>query len=172
MTRRRLLAAGADPVAHGLLAGVVAAPLARAGGRGPVVTAVAAGTLIDVDHLLAARSLRPASWLTLGARPRAHTLMLAVGAGGVAAVVGGPAHGWAAFGGVASHLLRDASDAGGTPILWPLSGRRSIPRPAYAAGIAGLALGSWLVSRASGAGAAATSSHAAAAGAAARPRTA
>jgi membrane-bound metal-dependent hydrolase YbcI (DUF457 family) len=172
LTRRRALKAGADPLAHGLLAGVVAAPLARGGGRGPVVTAVVAGTLIDVDHVVAARSLRPASWLTLGRRPRAHSMMLAVAAGGVAAAVGGPAHGWAAFGGLASHLLRDASDTGGTPILWPVSGRRHIPRRAYAAGVACLAVGSWLVSRASGAGAAAASSGAGACGAGARPRTA
>jgi membrane-bound metal-dependent hydrolase YbcI (DUF457 family) len=170
LTRRRVLAAGADPLAHGLLAGVVAAPLARAAGRGPVVTAVVAGTLIDVDHLVAARSLRPASWLTLGVRPRAHTLMLAFGAGGLAAAVGGPAHGWAAFGGLASHVLRDASDGSGTPILWPVSGRRQIPRAAYAAGIAALAVGSWLVSRSSGTGSAAA--RGVASGATARPRTA
>jgi membrane-bound metal-dependent hydrolase YbcI (DUF457 family) len=159
-----VLKAGVDPLAHGLLAGVVAAPLARGRGRGPVVTAVVAGTLIDVDHLVAARSLRPVRWLTLGGRPRAHTMTLAVATGGIAAAVGGPAHGWAAFGGLASHLLRDASDAGGTPILWPVSGT-------YAAGVAGLALGSWLVSRASGAGAAGASSRAGACAAGARPRT-
>jgi membrane-bound metal-dependent hydrolase YbcI (DUF457 family) len=172
MTMRRLLRAGSDPFAHGLLAGAVAAPL----GRGPVMTAVAAGTLIDVDHLVAARSLRPITWITLGGgRPRAHTLLLAVGAGGVAGVLGGRAHGWAAFGGLASHLLRDASDRSGAPILWPLSGRRRISRSAYGAGIAGLALGSWLVSRSSGASGAAGangSSAAAGAGAGALPRTA
>lgn len=172
LTRRRVLKAGADPLAHGLLAGAVAAPLARGRGRGPVVTAVVAGTLIDVDHVVAARSLRPVRWLTLGGRPRAHTMTLAVAMGGIAAAVGGPAHGWAAFGGLASHLLRDASDAGGTPILWPVSGRRQIPRSAYAAGVAGLAVGSWLVSRASGAEAAGASSGAGACAAGARPRTA
>jgi len=171
LTRRRVLKAGVDPLAHGLLAGVVAAPLARGGGRGPVVTAVVAGTLIDVDHVVAARSLRPVRWLTLGGRPRAHTMTLAVAMGGIAAAVGGPAHGWAAFGGLASHLLRDASDAGGTPILWPVSGRRRISRGAYAGGVAGLALGSWLVSRASGARSAAASCRAGACGAGTRPRT-
>ena len=170
MTKRKVLRAGADPFAHGLLAGVVAAPLARGAGRGPVVTAVVAGTVIDIDHLLAARSLHPGSWLTLEARPRAHTLLLAVGVGGVAGALGGRAHGWAAFGGLASHLLRDASDRSGTPILWPLSGRRHIPRRAYAAGVAGLALGSWLISRSSG-DAAAASSASGGAGAGAPPRT-
>jgi membrane-bound metal-dependent hydrolase YbcI (DUF457 family) len=164
-----------DPFAHGLLAGAVAAPLARGGGRGPVVTAVVAGTLIDVDHVVAARSLRPVTWVTLGGRPRAHTLLLAVGAGGVVGLLGGRTHGWAAFGGLASHLLRDASDPGGAPILWPLSGRRHIPRAAYGAGIAGLVLGSWLVSRSSGALEAAgadASSGAAGAAAGAPQRTA
>jgi membrane-bound metal-dependent hydrolase YbcI (DUF457 family) len=176
MRKRRALCAFADPFAHGLLAGAVAAPLARGTRGAPVVTAVVAGTLIDVDHLVAARSLRPVTWVTLGGgRPRAHTLVLAVGIGGLAAAVGGRAHGWAAFGGLASHLLRDASDSSGTPILWPLSGRRHIPRAAYAGGIAGLALGSWLVSRSSAASAPAAggaSASAAAAAAAARPRTA
>jgi membrane-bound metal-dependent hydrolase YbcI (DUF457 family) len=178
MRRRRIgraLRVGADPFAHGLLAGAVAAPLAPGAGRGPVVTAVVAGTLIDVDHLVAARSLRPITWISLGGRPRAHTLLLAVAMGGVAGAIGGRAHGWAAFGGLASHLLRDASDPSGTPILWPLSGRRHIPRSAYAAGVAGLALGSWLVSRSSGAsaaGTAASSADAGGAGAEARPRTA
>jgi membrane-bound metal-dependent hydrolase YbcI (DUF457 family) len=174
LTRRRVLVAGADPFAHGLVAGLVAVPLARSAGRGPVVTAVVAGTAIDVDHLIAARSLRPASWLTLGGRPRAHTMVLALAAGGVAAAVGGPAHGWAAFGGLASHLLRDASDASGTPILWPVSRRRRIPRGAYAGGLAALALGSWLVSRASEAEAGARAGAASGAGAsaaAAPPRT-
>jgi membrane-bound metal-dependent hydrolase YbcI (DUF457 family) len=177
MTFRRALRACADPFAHGLLAGAVAAPLAQTKGRGPLVTAVVAGTVIDLDHVVAARSLRPVAWWTLGdGRPRAHTLVLAVGLGGVAAVVAGPVHGWAAFGGLASHLLRDASDADGTPILWPLSGRRRIPRAAYAGGIAGLALGSWLVSRASAASAAEASASSSSPGAgsdaaAARPRT-
>jgi membrane-bound metal-dependent hydrolase YbcI (DUF457 family) len=175
MAMPKVVRSCSDPFAHGLLAGAVAAPLARGAGRGPVLTAVVAGTLIDVDHLVAARSLRPITWITLGGRPRAHTLLLAVGAGGVAGLLGGRAHGWAAFGGLASHLLRDASDRGGTPILWPLSGRRHIPRAAYAAGIAGLALGSWLVSRSSGALEAAgsdASSGAPGAGVVARPRTA
>jgi membrane-bound metal-dependent hydrolase YbcI (DUF457 family) len=176
MTFGRSLRACVDPFAHGLLAGAVAAPLARSTGRGPLVTAVVAGTLIDVDHVVAARSLRPVTWLTLGGRPRAHSLVLAVGVGSVAGVVAGPAHGWAAFGGLASHLLRDASDSGGAPILWPVSGRRRIPRTAYAAGIAGLALGSWVVSRASGASASAgagasAAAHACGAGAGTPPRT-
>ena len=91
MTFRRTLRACADPFAHGLLAGAVAAPLAQTKGRGPLVTAVVAGTVIDLDHVVAARSLRPVAWWTLGGgRPRAHTLVLAVGLGGVAAVVAGP----------------------------------------------------------------------------------
>src|SRR3954452_19475292 len=175
MRMPKLVRSCSDPFAHGLLAGAVAAPLVRSAGRRPVLTAVVAGTLIDVDHVLAARSLRPVTWITLGGgRPRAHTLLLAVGAGGVAGLLGGRAHGWAAFGGLASHLLRDASDRDGAPILWPLSGRRHIPRTAYAAGIAGLALGSWLVSRSSGASGtapAAASSGAGDGGAGARPRT-
>jgi hypothetical protein len=143
-SRSRYLVALSDPFAHALLAAVVAAPL----GGAPVRTAVAAGTLIDVDHAIAARSLRIGPMLSLPARPRSHALGVAVALGAVGVVAGGPRHGWAAFAGLTSHLLRDASDdAAATPLLWPLAGPRQIGRVAAVAGVAALALGSWAVSR-------------------------
>jgi membrane-bound metal-dependent hydrolase YbcI (DUF457 family) len=143
VTRRQLIAL-TDPVAHATLAAAVAAPL----GRGPVRTAVAAGTLIDVDHAVAARSLRLAPMLSLRARPRSHTLLVAAGLGGAALAAGGARHGWAAFAGLASHLLRDASDdQAPTPLLWPWGAPRQIGPARAAAGLAALALGSWAISR-------------------------
>jgi LexA-binding, inner membrane-associated putative hydrolase len=158
MPSRRHLAAYADPLIHAALAAAVVAPL----GRRAMLTAVAAGTLIDVDHPIAARSARLERMLSMATRPRSHSLVTALAAGVVGAAAGGPVHGWAAFAGLASHLLHDASDAAApTPLLWPWSPPRQIGRARAAAGIAALAAGSYAISRA-GAGAAAPSAAAAA----------
>lgn len=142
LSRRHYLVAVADPLAHAVLAAAVAAPL----GRRAALTAVMAGTAIDVDHAVAARSLRPSAMLTLRERPPSHTLLATLVAGAGGAVAGGPVHAWAAFAGLASHLLRDASDdAAPTPLLWPWAPARQIDRGWAVAGVAALALGSWLV---------------------------
>ena len=156
LTPRRRAAALADPLAHALIAAAVAAPLVRGCGRGPLVTAVVAGTLIDLDHPLAARSVRLRHMVSLPTRPRTHSLLSAVGAGAVAAAAGGRAHAWAAFAGVASHLLYDAGDnAAPTPLLWPWSPPRQHGRGWTLACMAALALGSAAVSRAAARGRAA-----------------
>jgi hypothetical protein len=170
LTTRSYLVAAADPFAHAVLAAAVAAPL----GRGPILTAVAAGTLIDVDHIVAARSLRPGAMLSLKTRPRSHALLAAGGAAAAGMLAGGPVHGWAAFAGLGSHLLRDASDdAAPKPLLWPWAQPRQIGRRWAAAGVAALALGSWVISRrAAGAGLRSGVAGAGAGGASARPQTA
>jgi hypothetical protein len=148
-TRRRRLLIYADPVLHAALAGGVVAPLARSAGPGHLAIAVAAGTLIDIDHPLAARSIGVERMCSMDCRPRAHSAPVALGLGAAASAVGGTSYGWAAFAGLASHLLRDAGDRQTkTPILWPLSPRRSISRAAYAGGIAALAAGSLAAERA------------------------
>jgi LexA-binding, inner membrane-associated putative hydrolase len=167
LTTRRLVRAGSDPLVHALLAAAVVAPL----GRGPMLTAVAAGTLIDIDHPIAARSMRPAAMISLPARPRSHNLLATLGAGAIGAIAGGPVHGWAAFAGLASHLLRDASGGGApTPLLWPWSPQQQVGRGWALAGIATLAGVSYVVSRA-GASSAPSSAGADGAGAGTRPRT-
>jgi hypothetical protein len=173
ITLRRRTAASTDPLVHALLAGAVAAPLVPVRGRGPLVTAVVAGTLIDIDHPLAARSLRLGPMISMETRPRSHSLLTALGAGTLAGAAGGPAHGWAAFAGLASHLLYDAGDsAAPTPLLWPWASARQVGRGPALAGIAALALGSWGLSRLAGGGTARGAVPADGAGAAARPRTA
>jgi membrane-bound metal-dependent hydrolase YbcI (DUF457 family) len=146
--RRRWLRGVTDPVAHAAYAALVVAPLARRAGWGPLAAGVAAGTLIDVDHVVAARSLRLRDLWSLGARPRAHSLLLTTAASGLAWRAAGPRYGWAAFGGLSSHVLRDATD-GGTPLLWPLSRRDRIPRWVFAGGVAGLLVASEAIGRAS-----------------------
>jgi hypothetical protein len=166
----RTLVAAADPLAHALLAAGVTAPL----GRRAVLTAVMAGTAIDVDHAVAARSLRPAAMLAMPVRPATHALLVAGAAGAAGALAGGPVHGWAAFAGLASHLLRDAGDdAAPTPLLWPWAPPRQIGRRWAVAGVAALALGSLAVSRlAAGGGPRTAAGPAAGGGGTARPRTA
>src|SRR4051812_31704205 len=93
-----------DPLQHAAIAAAVAAPLVPRAGRGVLVTAVAAATVIDVDHVVAARSLRVKATTSLSTRPRTHSLLTAVGAGAAVTAAAGPAHGWAAFGALASHL--------------------------------------------------------------------
>jgi hypothetical protein len=163
-----------DPLQHALIAAAVAVPLVPRAGSRVVVTAVAAAVVIDVDHAVAARSLRVRAVTSLATRPRSHSLLTAVGAGALVAAVAGPLHGWAAFGGLASHLLHDAGDrAAPTPVLWPFAPARQLGRRWQLAATTVLALGSVAVSRAAGASARDPSSgDAGGGGAAAHPRAA
>lgn len=137
-----------DPLQHALIAATVAAPLVSRGGRRVLVTAVAAATVIDVDHAVAARSVRIRATTSLATRPRSHSALTALGVGALVAAAAGPVHGWAAFGGLASHLLHDAGDrAAPTPLLWPFARARQIGRGRQLAGTALLALGSLAVRR-------------------------
>jgi membrane-bound metal-dependent hydrolase YbcI (DUF457 family) len=146
--RRRWLRGVTDPAVHAAYAALVLAPLARRARWGPLAAGVAAGTLIDVDHVVVARSLRLADLWGLGARPRAHSLPLAAVASGLAWRAAGPRYGWAAFGGLCSHVLRDATD-GGTPLLWPLGRRDRVPRWVFAGAVVGLLAASEAIARAS-----------------------
>jgi membrane-bound metal-dependent hydrolase YbcI (DUF457 family) len=138
-----------DPLQHALIAAAVAAPLVRPAGRRVLATAVAAALVIDVDHAVAARSVRVRDTTALPTRPRTHSLVTAVAAGAAMARAAGPVHGWAVFGALASHLLHDAGDrAAPTPVLWPFAPARQYGRRAQAIGTAALVLSSLAVSRA------------------------
>jgi len=146
-----------DPLQHALIASLVVAPLVRPAGRRVFVTAVAAALAIDVDHAVAARSVRVRDTTALDARPRTHSLVTALGAGVAVARAAGPLHGWATFGALASHLLHDAGDhAAPTPVLWPWRPARQLGRRVQVAGTAALVLASLAISRAT-AGASASS---------------
>lgn len=138
-----------------------------------VRTAVAAALVIDVDHAVAARSVRVRDTTALARRPVTHSLVTALATGGLVAVAAGPWHGWAAFAGLGSHLLHDAGDrAAPTPVLWPFRPARQLGRRRQLAGTLALTAGS-----AAAAYAAASSRARAAGGArgacgAASPRTA
>jgi len=149
LTRRRRALAYADPLVHALIAAAVVAPLVPARGRRPLAVAIAAATLIDLDHALAARSLRTKALLSLPARPPSHSIALALAAGTAAAAAADPVYAWAVSAALVSHLLHDAGDsAAPTPLLWPWAPARQIGRRRQLAGTAAVALGSLLVSRA------------------------
>ncbi len=108
---------------------------------------------IDVDHAVAARSLRVGAMITLDVRPRSHSLLTATAVGAIAGTLAGPAQGWAAFSGLVSHLLHDAGDgAAPTPMLWPVRPARQLGRRWQVAATAALLVGSVLVSRATASG--------------------
>ena len=161
-----------DPLQHAAIAAAVVAPL----GRNAVRTAVAAALIIDVDHAVAARSVRIRATTGLDTRPRTHSIVTALAASAAVGVLGGRVQGWAAFAGLVSHLLHDAGDqAAPTPMLWPLAPARQLGRKRQAAGTVLLALGSLALSRRAAAAASSSPSAAACAdgdGASARPRTA
>ena len=142
-----------DPLQHALIAAAVAAPLVPRAGRRVIATAVAPALAIDVDHAVAARSLRVRDTTGLATRPRSHSLLTALGAGAVVGAAAGPVHGWAAFGGLVSHLMHDAGDrAAPTPLLWPARPARQLGRRWQLAITLALVLGSVAVSRAAGPG--------------------
>jgi hypothetical protein len=146
---RRRIRIYSDPLQHACIAAAVVAPLVPTSGRRVLLTAVVPALVIDVDHAVAARSVRVRDTISLPRRPASHSLVTALGTGAAVAAAAGPAHGWAAFGGLASHLLHDAGDrAAPTPLLWPFAPARQVGRRRQAAGTAALVLLSVAVSRA------------------------
>jgi hypothetical protein len=128
-----------DPLQHALIAAAVAAPLVRPAGPRVLASAVIAALAIDVDHVVAARSVRIRETTGLPTRPPTHSLVTALGAGAAVARAAGPLHGWATFGALASHLLHDAGDrAAPTPVLWPFAPARQLGRRVQIAGTAAL----------------------------------
>jgi membrane-bound metal-dependent hydrolase YbcI (DUF457 family) len=161
-----------DPVQHAAIAVVVAAPLAPGAGRRVLVTAMTAALVIDIDHAVAARSIRPRDTTALAQRPRTHSLLTAAAAGALVAAAAGPLHGWAAFAGLGSHLLHDAGDrAAPTPLLWPFRPARQLGRRRQLAGTLLLTIGSAAVGWAAARERAPAAVRADGAGVAARRRT-
>jgi hypothetical protein len=117
-----------DSAVHGLVALLVTAPIIHSASS-PQLLGIAflAGTLVDVDHFLVARSRSFWTATHLEKRPPTHSLTFAL-------LVSGGGHlfsrslatDWVVFSALASHVLCDAS-AGTAPVLWPL-GKRKVPR--------------------------------------------
>ena len=128
-----------DPAQHAALACLTVWPLAARSEERLLCTAVIAALAIDIDHAVAARSVRPADTTALDRRPPTHSLLAAAAVSALVAALAGRAHGWARFAALGSHLLHDAGDeAAPTPVLWPLRPARQLGRRVQLAGTAAL----------------------------------
>jgi membrane-bound metal-dependent hydrolase YbcI (DUF457 family) len=141
--------AALDTSMHGLAPAAAVLPLAAAAGPSGWAFPLAAflcGFLLDLDHVLAFRSLSLKTCSTQERRPFGHGLAaVALGAAGVGLASGSaPLAAVAAFA-LASHVLFDATDGSGVPLLHPHRWiLRRVPFAAYAgfvaAGLAAAAL--------------------------------
>jgi len=147
MDRKRRARVLADPFFHAGFAALVLSPTVRRAGWGPLRAGIAAGLLIDLDHVVAARSIRIEATTGMPTRPRPHNLFLATAASAAAWRTAGRRYGWAVFAGLWSHLLFDATDSSGAPLLWPVAGRDRVPVALFVAALGGLAAASAAESR-------------------------
>jgi membrane-bound metal-dependent hydrolase YbcI (DUF457 family) len=121
-----------DAILHGALGGLAMVVVWPAWGFRPVLGAIAAAVLIDLDHLVAAGSLDIVRIMSLAARPVAHSLVsLALISAGVG-LVAGRRVGYGVAVGLLTHLWRDATEAPGIPLLVPLVADEHVMLPAWA----------------------------------------
>ncbi len=108
------------------------------------LVAIGSAVTLDLDHVLAARSLEVNSWMTMPSRPPTHSLgaMLAL-AWAVERMAPGKRLWLAVLLGIGSHLLRDLA-TGGAPLWHP---RRVItwPVPAVFASLTLLTVAGWFL---------------------------
>jgi membrane-bound metal-dependent hydrolase YbcI (DUF457 family) len=121
-----------DEVAHAGVAAICSWPLGRKWGARSVLVAVLSGTVIDVDHAIAARSLAPRRMMRLAERPATHSLLGVLLVAIVTGAVCGRRLGYAAGIGAASHVLRDAVAPPGVPLFTPLGTNGHMVLPAWA----------------------------------------
>ena len=123
---------------HGSISLFVVLPIVLRSNRRVIfaVLAFIGGPALDLDHVVAAGSLRPQALESLGHRPDTHSLLLAVALALVAfALTRRKLVAWSVFAVIVSHLLFDA--AGGNEYwLYPLRHPNSIPWLACPVGIA------------------------------------
>jgi hypothetical protein len=120
-----------DEIGHGSVAVLAMLWTQPRWGWRPIIAAALAGTLIDVDHAIAARSLSPIDMMSLAARPPSHSLLAAVAAGALTGLVAGPRFGFGVAVGVITHVLRDAQEKPGVPLLIPLVVNPHVILPAW-----------------------------------------
>jgi len=143
--------AALDVLVHGAAAGLCAVWLVPAYGWRPLVSAIVAGIVIDLDHAVAARSLDPFKMMNLAARPPTHSLVAAVLFGVLAGRLLGSVSGYAVGIGIVAHLLGDAIEPAGVPLLMPFvaNPRMQVPVAVLIGGMLDMALVSaWLSQRA------------------------
>jgi membrane-bound metal-dependent hydrolase YbcI (DUF457 family) len=134
---------------HGCISLVVVLPIISRSSRRLLFAAVAfiGGAALDLDHAVAAGSLRPEALETLGHRPYTHSLLLAVVLTLLTlALTRSKPIIWSVFAVLVSHLLFDAA-GGNENWLYPLKHPDSIPWLACPVGIAVLFAISAVVAR-------------------------
>jgi len=102
---------------------LVTSPIIRSGPAPRQLFALAflAGTLVDVDHFLAAGSRSLWTATHLEKRPPTHSVTFALlVSGGGYLFSRSLTTAWIVFAGLTSHVLRDAA-VGTLPVLWPLA---------------------------------------------------
>jgi len=118
----RTLWALVDSGVHEFVALLVTAPIIRSAPTTWQLLALAflAGTLVDLDHFLAAGSRSLWTATHLEKRPPTHSVTFALlVSGGGYLFSGSLTTAWVVFAALVSHVLRDAS-VGTAPLLWPL----------------------------------------------------
>lgn len=116
--RQEALSDGAAHIATALAVSIPAAPFVEHRRRLVLLSAMSA-VAIDLDHLVAARSVKLLPCMTMPTRPASHSL-LTIGIGSYAAerLWPGTQSGLAITLGLGSHLLRDLA-TGGAPLFIP-----------------------------------------------------
>jgi membrane-bound metal-dependent hydrolase YbcI (DUF457 family) len=120
-----------DELGHASVALVVLIWTRPRWGWRPLVAGMLAATLIDVDHVVAARSLVPAEWMSLHARPLAHSILGVLVIANLGAAFGGWRFGYTAAAGAATHIARDAVAVPGVPLLVPMDGDWRVVVPGW-----------------------------------------
>lgn len=119
-----------DSLFHGIIAVLIVWPMVRLSprvGRKMLIVAGAFGSLIDIDHFIAAGSFSFDEAIALGCRPWTHSLTFAALCGLIVWLIGKRRRiGLVVMVALASHVIRDAA-GGCTPWLFPLP-LRGIPR--------------------------------------------
>jgi membrane-bound metal-dependent hydrolase YbcI (DUF457 family) len=108
------------------------------------LVAIGSAVTLDLDHVLAARSLEVNSWMTMPSRPPTHSLGAMLTLAWVTEKIAPGKRLWlAVMLGIGSHLLRDLA-TGGAPLWHP---RRVItwPAPAVLVTLLFLTVTSWFV---------------------------
>jgi membrane-bound metal-dependent hydrolase YbcI (DUF457 family) len=137
-------------LAHGALAIVVVLPILWRTRAGALVTlaAFAGGSALDLDHVIAAGSVLPASLEHLSHRPVTHSVaFVAILAALAWALTRSRVIAWCVFAIMVSHLLFDAA-GGGVYWLYPLTSVDAVPWLAVPIGAAALFAVSARVTRA------------------------
>jgi hypothetical protein len=134
---------------HGIISLVAVLPIVLTSSRRVLYGTLAfiAGPALDLDHVVAAKSLNPHALETMSQRPDTHSLLVAVLLALLAlALTRRMLAAWSVFAVLVSHLLFDAA-GGSERWLFPLEHPNSIPWLACPLGIVILTGISWMLER-------------------------